>query len=183
MLLVASIGTKLITLVMLPFIGLLCAGSHASWPRRFAYWFLTAGLAGGTLIGLGMLGGYGLGWVTVLAGAGSGATFWAPLAILAAPFAALFLLFDQSPDIVFDTMSLIGRIAAIIVVLYLMFRGSEHRIFQRMMWAFAAVVVLSPLIQPWYLLWILPCSPRPVLSPRQADVGHLGSPSQPRHFY
>lgn len=156
MLLVASIGTKLITLVMLPFIGLLWAGSHASWPRRFAYWFLTAGLAGGTLIGLGMIGGYGLGWVTVLAGAGSGATFWAPLAILAAPFAALLLLFDQSPDIVFDTMSLIGRLAAIIVVLYLMIRGSEHRIFQRMMWAFAAVVVLSPLIQPWYLLWILP---------------------------
>ncbi|NDK30598.1 polyprenol phosphomannose-dependent alpha 1,6 mannosyltransferase MptB [Nesterenkonia haasae] len=156
MLLVASIGTKLITLVMLPFIGLLWAGSRASWPRRFAYWFLTLGLAGGTLIGIGMIGGYGLGWVSVLAGAGSGATFWAPLTILAAPFAVVFLLLDQSPDIVFDTMSLIGRITAIIVVLYLMFRGGEQRIFQRMMWAFAAVVVLSPLIQPWYLLWILP---------------------------
>lgn len=155
-LLVASIGTKLITLVMLPFIALLWAGAPCGWSRRFAYWFITAATAGAVLLGIGLIGGYGLGWVTVLAGAGSGATFWAPLAMIAAPFAGVLLLLDYSPDIVFDTVGVIGRLAAIIVVLVLMFRGGEHRIFQRMMWAFAAVVLLSPLIQPWYLLWILP---------------------------
>ncbi|WP_120004857.1 polyprenol phosphomannose-dependent alpha 1,6 mannosyltransferase MptB [Nesterenkonia muleiensis] len=155
-LMVASIGTKLITLVMLPFIALLWAGAGSSWPRTFGYWFLTAGLSGAALLGIGALGGYGFDWVTVLAGAGTGATFWAPLTILAAPIAGALLAFGHSPDPVFDVVSLIGRLAAIAVVLYLMFRGGEHRVFQRMMWAFAAVVVLSPLIQPWYLLWILP---------------------------
>jgi hypothetical protein len=155
-LMVASIGTKLITLVMLPFIGLLWAGPRASWPRRFAYWLLTAGLAGGALVGIGVIGGYGLGWVSVLAGAGSGATFWAPLAILVAPLAGLWLMLGQSPDIVFDTVGTLGRITAIIVVLWLMFRGRQDRAFHSMMWAFTAVVLLSPLIQPWYLLWILP---------------------------
>lgn len=155
-LMVASIGTKLITVVMLPFIALLWAGAGSSWPRKFGYWFLTAGLAGAALFGIGAIGGYGFDWVTVLAGAGSGATFWAPLAILAAPIAAVLLLLDHSPDPAFDVMSLIGRVTAVAVVLYLMFRGGEYRIYRRMTWAFAAVVVLSPLIQPWYLLWILP---------------------------
>ncbi len=153
---VASIGTKLITLVMLPFIALLWAGASASWAKRFSYWALTAALAGAALLGIGALGGYGLDWVTVLAGAGSGASFWAPLTILTAPFAGLLLLIGQSPDAAYDIAGVIGRLAAIAVVLYLMFRGSADRIYHRMMWAFAAVVLLSPLIQPWYLLWILP---------------------------
>lgn len=156
LLMVASIGTKLITLVMLPFIALLWAGPAAGWVKRFIYWGLTAALAGAALLGIGAAGGYGLDWIIVLAGAGSGASFWAPLAILATPFAVLLLLLGQSPDAAYDLASLIGRLAAVAVVLFLMFWGSGHRIYHRMMWAFAAVVLLSPLIQPWYLLWILP---------------------------
>ncbi|TLP79423.1 hypothetical protein FEF27_02165 [Nesterenkonia sphaerica] len=155
-LMAASIGTKLITLVMLPFIGLLWAGTRASWPARLSYWMLTAGLTGAILAGLGALGGFGLDWVSVLAGTGSGASFWAPLTILVTPLAGLWLLLGHSPDIVYDVAGTLGRMCSVVVVLWLMFRGEQHRAFHRMMWAFAAVVLLSPLIQPWYLLWILP---------------------------
>ena len=46
--------------------------------------------------------------------------------------------------------------AAIALVLLLMFRGDYSRAVRRMALAFTAVVMLSPIIQPWYILWFLP---------------------------
>jgi alpha-1,6-mannosyltransferase len=46
--------------------------------------------------------------------------------------------------------------AAIGLVLLLMFRGDDHQVVRRLGLAFAAVVLLSPIIQPWYILWFLP---------------------------
>lgn len=149
-----SIGVKLITLVLLPFIGLVLAGAGASWARRFSYWFITAGLSGGLLVVIGLIDGFGLGWISVMISAGSGATFWAPLAMLAGPIAGVLLLLGQSPDPAFDIIGTVGRAASVLIVLWLMFTNGD--IYRRMMWAFAAIVLLSPLIQPWYLLWILP---------------------------
>lgn len=156
LLMVFSIGTKLITLVLLPFIGLLWAGAHASWRRRFGYWFVTAGLAGALLLGIGTIGGYGFGWVGVLAGAGSGVTFWAPLAVVGGVIAGPLLLLGLPHEWPLELIGTLGRAASIVIVIVLMFRGPSTKVFQRMMWAMAAVVLLSPLIQPWYLLWILP---------------------------
>ena len=42
------------------------------------------------------------------------------------------------------------------LVLLLMFRGDDHQVVRRLGLAFAAVVLLSPIIQPWYILWFLP---------------------------
>ncbi|MGC8050160.1 hypothetical protein, partial [Salmonella enterica] len=55
-----------------------------------------------------------------------------------------------------DTLKLIGRLLSVVIVLLLMFRGDPRHVVQRMTWAFTALVVLSPIIQPWYLLWLLP---------------------------
>ncbi|WP_258933002.1 hypothetical protein [Nesterenkonia pannonica] len=44
-LIVLSIGMKPITLVLLPFIGLLWAGPGSDWARKFRCWFATAALA------------------------------------------------------------------------------------------------------------------------------------------
>jgi alpha-1,6-mannosyltransferase len=48
------------------------------------------------------------------------------------------------------------KYAAIGLVLLLMFRGDYSRAVRRMALAFTAVVMLSPIIQPWYILWFLP---------------------------
>ena len=45
---------------------------------------------------------------------------------------------------------------AVLIVLALMFLGRQDRVMTRMTWAFTALVILSPIIQPWYLLWLLP---------------------------
>lgn len=156
LLVVASIGVKPITMVLLPFIGLLWAGPGSGWARKFQYWFYTAGIAGAALLVVGLVQGSGFGWLSVLAGTGTGATFWAPLAIIDGWLSAVLGGVGISHYWTLDTIRLVGRIISILVVLYLMFRGSDTRIVQRAMWALTALVVLSPLIQPWYLLWLLP---------------------------
>lgn len=153
---VLSIGMKPITMVLLPFIGLLWAGGGSSWVRKFQYWFYTAGIAGALLLVVGMIQGYGFGWLAVMAGTGTGATFWSPIAITEAWLSTFLGIFNIPAYWSLDTLRLIGRILSVLIVLYLMFRGPEDQIIQRMTWAFTAIVVFSPVIQPWYLLWLLP---------------------------
>jgi hypothetical protein len=57
---------------------------------------------------------------------------------------------------VLDAFKTGGRLLSILIVVWLMFRGRHEHLMQRMTWAFTALVVLSPIIQPWYLLWLLP---------------------------
>lgn len=156
LLVVVSIGIKPITMVLLPFIGLLWAGPGSSWVRKFQYWFYTAGLAGMILLVVGLLQGYGFGWLAVLAGTGTGSTFWSPIGIVNGWLATLLGNLGIEYFWTLDTLKLVARVSSVIVVLYLMFRGSDDRIVKRMTWAFTALVVLSPIIQPWYLLWLLP---------------------------
>lgn len=156
LLVVVSIGIKPITMVLLPFIALLWAGAGSTWLRKFTYWFYTAGIAGTAMLAVGLIQGYGFGWLTVLAGTGTGATFWSPLAIVDGWLSTVLAGFGLTTYWTLDTLRLIGRLLSVAVVIYLMFRGSDQHIVQRMMWAFTALVVLSPVIQPWYLLWLLP---------------------------
>ena len=156
LLVVVSIGVKPITMVLLPFIALLWAGPGSSWARKFQYWFFTAGIAGTALLVIGLVQGYGFGWLAVLAGTGTGATFWSPLAIADGWLSTVLGAFGITTYWTLDTLRLIGRLASVLIVVYLMFRGPENGVVQRMMWAFTALVVLSPVIQPWYLLWLLP---------------------------
>lgn len=155
-LIVLSIGVKPITMVLLPFIGLLWAGPGASWRRRFTYWAMTAGLAAALLTTIGVVQGYGFGWVTVLAGTGTGSVFWSPLGIMDTFMTTVLDAIGIPHFWTLDTLKNIARVLSVLIVVALMFRGADRFLIQRMMWAFTALVVLSPIIQPWYLLWLLP---------------------------
>src|SRR5699024_11208054 len=48
-LMTVSIGMKLISVVLLPFIGLWWAGRNASWPRIIGHWAMTLGLTTGLM--------------------------------------------------------------------------------------------------------------------------------------
>lgn len=156
LLVVLSIGIKPITMVLLPFIGLLWAGPGASWPRRLGYWAMTAALAAAVLVAVGFVQGSGFGWVSVLAGTGTGSVFWSPIGILDTALSTLLDSLGLTSYWTLDTLKLLGRLLSVAIVIVLMVRGSEQHIVQRMMWALTALVVLSPIIQPWYLLWLLP---------------------------
>lgn len=152
----ASIGIKPITLVILPFIGLLWAGPGASWPRRFLYWAYTLGLCLGIMAVIGWVNGYGFGWLKVMLGTGTGTVFFAPVGLFTSFFSGAFDSLGLDSSWVLGVVKVVARVASVMVVLFLMFRGRHSHLVQRLTLAFAALVVLSPIIQPWYLLWLLP---------------------------
>ncbi|TLP96584.1 hypothetical protein FEF26_09045 [Nesterenkonia salmonea] len=161
LLVTVSVGMKIISLVLLPFVALLWAASRGDgetgWWRKFKYWFLTAGIAGVVLLAVGWVNGYGIRWLMVLAGTGdTGKSFWSPLGIVDDTLTNILHAFGQDAEWTLDTLRLIGRLASVLIVVALMFLGRDRHLMQRMTWAFAAIVVLSPIIHPWYLLWLLP---------------------------
>lgn len=156
LLVTASIGIKSITVLLLPFIGVMWAGPSASWPRRFLIWAATAGISFGVLLLSGIPYNLGIGWTWAIMDPTPGYTGYSPSGFL-----------GQQVEMLANALGLPGgtlatwlrtgmKWGAIALVLLLMFRGDYSRAVRRMALAFTAVVMLSPIIQPWYILWFLP---------------------------
>ncbi len=156
-LMTVSIGMKLISIVLLPFIGLWWAGRNASWRRIIGHWAMTLGLTTVIMVLVGWLNGYGLEWVKVIAGTGSIFSYWAPVGALSEFARIIVVEFGWGDgELVISAVRLAGRVLSVVVVVILMFWGKTQHILVRATWSFAAIVVLSPVIHPWYLLWLLP---------------------------
>lgn len=156
LLVTASIGIKPITMLLLPFIGLMWAGPTASWLRKFLIWGATAGISFGVLAVSGIPYNLGLGWTWAIMDPTPGYTGYSPSGFLGQQVEFLANVLGL-PGGTFATLLRTGmKYAAIALVLLLMFRGDYSRVVRRMALAFTAVVMLSPIIQPWYILWFLP---------------------------
>ncbi len=162
----ASIAIKPITLIALPFVGLLWAGSKAGWGRKFWCWTLTLLLSMGLLWIAGMVNGLGFGWVAALRTSSTVWIWYAPVGALGAVLGFLTGLFGGPGGAVTTGVDLVGTVLSVLAVVWLAFRrpqaggypaASDYRItiLRRMAWAFAAVVLLAPMIQPWYMVWLL----------------------------
>lgn len=156
LLVTGSIGIKPITILLLPFIGLLWAGKGASWPRRFVIWAATALISFGLLALSGWADGLGVGWAWALLDPTPGYTGYSPSGFLGQQVERLGNFLGLPGGDMAGTFRRLLQAAAILLVLVLMFVGGDRKIVRRMAIAFAAVVLLSPIIQPWYILWLLP---------------------------
>ncbi|MEX5297192.1 polyprenol phosphomannose-dependent alpha 1,6 mannosyltransferase MptB [Kocuria sp. CPCC 205292] len=156
LLVTASIGIKPITILLLPFIGLLWAGPGASWRRKFALWAATATISFGLLVLSGIPQQLGVGWVWALLDPTPGFTGYSPSGFLSQKVRGLADAVGLPGAAMAPVLRDVLQYAAIGLVLLLMFRGDDHRVVRRLGLAFAAVVLLSPIIQPWYILWFLP---------------------------
>lgn len=155
--LVLSIAIKPITIVLLPFLGLMWAGPQAGWPKRIAYWAVSGGLTLGLLFLIGLPGGFGFGWVKATLASGTDYYLpYAPLGLMVAVVTQFALSFGLDSGWVLPVVQTGGRLVAVAIILYLILRGSYANLLRRMVLAFAALVVFSPVIHPWYLLWLLP---------------------------
>lgn len=152
----ASIAVKPITIVLLPFIGLLWAGRAAGWGRRFRYWAATGSLSLALLWLMGVPGSLGLGWTWALTDTNPGYTGYSPSGFG-----------GQMVELAANAVGLDGlliargfrgllTLASIAVAAGLAIFGDPKHTVRRMGLAFAAVVLLAPIIQPWYILWFLP---------------------------
>ena len=156
LLVTASIGIKPITILLLPFIGLLWAGPKATWGRRFATWAATAALSFGVLLLSGIPYDLGTGWVLAILDPTPGFTGYSPSGFLSTQLSTVGNALGLPGDDLGATLRDVLKYVGIGAVVLLMFWGDKHRVVRRMGLAFAALVLLSPIIQPWYILWFIP---------------------------
>jgi hypothetical protein len=151
-----SVAIKPITLVFLPFIGLLWAGRNASWPRRFVVWFLTLAYSLALLGVMGLINGFGFGWVSAMSTPGSVYIWYAPVGLAGIVAASLAAAVGADRGQWMDAVHGAGQLLAVPIVLWLMFRGRDGKIIRRLAWALTAIVLFSPMIQAWYVVWLIP---------------------------
>lgn len=153
-----AVAVKPIALVVLPFIGLLWAGHNASWPRKFTYWALTLGIAVIELGIMGLINGFGFGWVGALSTTGGQLIWYAPFGFLALLAGTILtpLLGGDSAIAVRDLVGNIGKLIGVMGAVLVMFIGRDEKLVRRIGLALGFIVVLAPMIQSWYLLWIIP---------------------------
>ncbi|WP_104087851.1 polyprenol phosphomannose-dependent alpha 1,6 mannosyltransferase MptB [Arthrobacter sp. GMC3] len=173
LLVTASIAIKPITLIALPFVGLLWAGSQAGWVRKFAVWAATLGISAGVMAAMGFVNGLGFGWLAALQTPGTVWIWYAPVGLFSHLVGFIVSFFGGAGASVTDVIQAVGQVISILLVMALAFVNvrmpasgglgqdltGEARysqaVLRRMAWAFAAVVLLAPMIQPWYMLWLL----------------------------
>ncbi|MCS5735476.1 polyprenol phosphomannose-dependent alpha 1,6 mannosyltransferase MptB [Herbiconiux daphne] len=155
LLVTAAIGIKPIALIALPIIGIIWAGSTANWGALIRRWAAVAAIAAGSIVALGVGLGVGVGWI---AGLGTpieiGSWYSIPriLSLWSRDLAdGLGGDGDQVRSIVVLAFLAIGcAIAAFLVTVK---RRADP------LWllagVFAALALFSPLLHPWYGLWLL----------------------------
>lgn len=151
-----SVGIKPITLVFLPFVGLLWAGRNAFWPRRLVVWALTLAYSLGLLGIMGLLNGFGFGWVSAMATPGSVYIWYAPVGLLGLFAQVIGNSWGANGGAWMDAVHSVGTAIAGVVIVVLMFVGRDEKIIRRLAWALAAIVLLAPMIQAWYVVWLIP---------------------------
>lgn len=151
-----SIAVKPITVILLPFAGLLWAGKQTSWLRKLSFWFFTAMISLALLTLMGWLNGFGFGWIKGLSAPGSASIWYAPMgafcylvmAVVSSlggdGWAATHLFWDAA------------KVLAVLLAIWLMFRGNYQHIVRRLALAFAGIVFLLPMVQSWYVAWLIP---------------------------
>ena len=151
-----SIGIKPITLIFLPFIGLMWAGRGASWRRKFVCWALTAGLSLGILWVLGAMNGFGFGWVGALSTPGSVWIWYAPIGFLGMVVGLTGDALGFDGESWADVVHSIGTVVSLLLIAWFIFKGEYAHLVRRLALALAAVVLLAPMIQSWYVVWLIP---------------------------
>jgi hypothetical protein len=146
---------KPIALLALPFVGLIWAGVTAGWGARIRAWFLALLITIAVFAVASVLAGVGPGWIAALGTPGEVRTWLSPATaigmLIGMATTATGLTIDDA--LVVTITRTLGTIAALVIVAWL--------------------ILLGPVIQPWYLLWILPLFAATGLGPTQLRIAIL----------
>ena len=154
-----AFAVKPIAIVALPFIGLLWAGTGASWPQRLKAWLLALLAFCLTAASLFLAVDSGYGVLSAAFGTPSGVLTWlSPTTAIGQVIGylttAIGVTADNAPAVF--VVRTIGSAAALIAIAVLILKPSRRSPVRGAALAIGALVVLGPVIQPWYLLWALP---------------------------
>lgn len=151
-----SIGVKPITAVVLPFIGLLWAGPGATWARRFLCWAGTGMISLALFAVSALVYGLGFGWVNAIVDPTPGFIAYTPSGFSSNILATMLSAVGLDGGSIAEGYRAVLKWAGIGIAVLLILRGDDRRVVRRLGLAFMAIVVLGPIIQPWYVLWFFP---------------------------
>ncbi len=151
-------SVKPIAFLALPFVGLIRSGTIATFGRRVMDWIWVTVAAVGAFAATSVLTGTGLGWISSLSAPGEVKTWLSPPTAVGMLIGGILqaLGLAESNDTAVLVCRGIGLVTSLLIVAYLCLRPQGRSAVRGCALAFAAVVLLGPVIQPWYLLWILP---------------------------
>lgn len=151
-----AVAIKPIVVLVLPFLGLAMVARDASFGAKFRAWLLTGAIAGAVLGLLGWASGLWFGWISAMAGAGSAAFPYAPVGLLGMFAGWIGSLFGGDAMGIASVVFSIFRLASLVLVFWLAIKKPAGEPLRYAGYALGAAVVLAPIIQPWYLLWLIP---------------------------
>jgi hypothetical protein len=153
-----AIAVKPIALVALPFIGLIWAGVNAGWWQRIRAWAATGVIAAVVVVGLGVVSGTGLGWIAALSTPGTIRTWLSPPTALGMIVSGALrgIGLGDHMDLSVAVFRGIATVLAVAILLWLVLKPKGRSAVRGAGLALLTVVVLGPVVQPWYLLWSLP---------------------------
>ena len=144
-------------LLALPFIGLAWAGPAASLARRVKMWAIAGVSAVGVFVVLNLVTGLDFGWINGLSTPGRVRTWLSPmtgLGMLTGNLADLVGL-GYRVDGAVAAWRGVGTVATVILILWLVFTADRRSAARGLGLALLGLVMLGPVVQPWYLLWAL----------------------------
>lgn len=144
-------------LVGLAFVGIAWAGSEASFVRRAKYWSACIAIGLAIFVGLNLVTGLDFGWVSSLGTPGRVRTWLSPMT-------GLGMLTGNLTDLVGLGYRVdgavafwrgVGSVLTVLIVLRLVLTGHHRSAARGLALSLLAIVMLGPVVQPWYLLWPL----------------------------
>lgn len=171
-----AVAVKPIAVVALPFVGLLWAGRDGSWLERIRSWAYALLAMACTLASVFLLAQAGDGVIKAAFGTPSGVLTWlSPTTaigkILGTLTSAVGLTDDATP--VLNIVRLLGTAVGLGLILWLILRPGGRSPVRGAALALAVIVLLGPVVQPWYLLWFLPLFAATGLSVRELKAAVL----------
>lgn len=168
-----ALGIKPVAIVLLPFLALMAAGSGASFARRAKYGAIAGVIALTTLFVTSALAETGpFGWIGSLSTPGTVKSWLSPMTAFGMLIGGLLRLLGLGNvvDTSVGITRLIGSVLLAIVLVMLILRPAGRSATRGVALSFVALVVLGPVVQPWYLLWSIPLLAVTGLSHKQLRI-------------
>lgn len=152
-----AVGVKSVAIIALPIVGLIAAGPGARWGAKVRVWTLDVAACVASLTAAAAA--MGLGWsLTWLSGGTvplSVGTWFSPTTIVATLAGTVAGLAGPSGPAVTAVVKGLGTVAAVLLGTWVLATPRPMPVLTRLFLAFSAVLALSPVIHPWYVMWCL----------------------------
>jgi hypothetical protein len=167
---------KPIGLLALPFIGLQFAGNGANWWAKIKAWLLTGLAAVIAIICVYLIVGSGYGVISAAFGTpGSVLTWLSPTTALGQIVGGISTFSGFTVDAygVIDIMHAIGTLLSLVIIIWLIVTSDRRTPLRGVALAFGVLVLLGPVVHPWYVLWALPLFAASGLNNRERRIAVL----------